>query len=189
MDMKLLVPALGMHNVYNALAGVAVARLLHMSEKEIESGLLGFSGERMRMNIEEKNGIKFINDSYNAAPASIRAALDVLCDIGRDSRKWAVLGDMLELGDWTQKAHREIGRLVSTLGIDYLVGIGSSAKWYIEGAKEIKTGNTITMPFTTIKGAKPYIQALMQKGDVILFKGSRLMKLDELVLELLREDL
>ncbi len=184
-DMDLFVPAPGMHNVHNALAGIAIAQQLHMNKEEIETGLLCFSGERMRLSIEEKDGIKFINDSYNAAPSSIKAAIDVLCDIGRGMRKWAVLGDMLELGDWTQEAHKEIGRMVATLGIDYLVGIGDFAQWYIQGANESANSKTITVLFENIAQAKPYIQALMQKGDALLFKGSRRMKLDILVQELI----
>ncbi len=184
-DLDLFVPAPGMHNVHNALAGIAIAQQLHMSKDEIEAGLLCFSSERMRLSIEEKNGIKFINDSYNAAPSSVKAAIDVLCDIGKGMRKWAVLGDMLELGEWTEEAHREIGRLVSTLEIDYLVGVGDYAKWYIQGANENADSKTITMLVENIAQAKPYIKALMQQGDVLLFKGSRRMKLDILVQELL----
>ncbi len=184
-EMSLFVPAPGMHNVHNALAGIAAAQVLGMSEQEIETGLLSFSGERMRLSIVDKAGIKFINDSYNAAPSSIKAALDVLCDIGRDMRKWAVLGDMMELGDWTEEAHRDIGKYVSSLGIDYLVGIGSYAKWYIQGAEEGHPMRTITKLFETTEQAKPYIETLMQKGDALLFKGSRKMKLDLLIQELI----
>lgn len=184
-DMELFIPAPGIHNVYNALAGIAVAQTLNLSEMEIEKGLLNFSSSRLRMSIEVKNGIKFINDSYNAAPSSMKAALDVLCEVGSGMRKWAVLGDMLELGDWTEEAHKEIGRLVSQLCIDYLVGIGSFARWYIEGAEENKDNKTIPILFASISDAKPYIKTLMQKGDVLLFKGSRRMNLDVLVQELL----
>lgn len=184
-EMSLFAPAPGMHNVHNALAGIAVAETLGMSDKEIETGLLSFSGERMRLSIVDKDGVKFINDSYNAAPSSMKAALDVLSDIGKDMRKWAILGDMMELGDWTEKAHRDIGKYVSDLGIDYLIGIGSYARWYIEGANEDLHTRTTTMLFGTIEDAKPYIETLIQKGDILLFKGSRKMKLDLLVQELI----
>ena len=183
--MDLFIPAPGIHNVHNALSAIAVAQTLNMTDQEIKEGLLKFSSSRLRMNIEEKDGIKFINDSYNAAPSSVRAALSVLCDIGRGKRKWAVLGDMLELGEWTEEAHKEIGRLVSAMSIDYLVGIGSFARWYIKGAEENEDNTTCTALFGSISEAKPYIKTLMQKGDVLLFKGSRSMKLDVLVQELL----
>ncbi len=184
-EMELFIPAPGIHNVYNALAGIAVAQTLNLSEAEIREGLMSFSSSRLRMNIEVKNGIKFINDSYNAAPSSMKAALDVLCEIGKGKRKWAVLGDMLELGEWAEEAHKEIGRLVSRMSIDYLVGIGSLARWYIKGAEENKGNKTTPILFASISDAKPYIKTLMQEGDVLLFKGSRRMNLDILVQELL----
>lgn len=188
-DMQLFIPAPGIHNVHNALAGIAVAECLNMSESEIREGLSGFSGEQMRLCIEEKNGIKIINDSYNAAPSSMKAAIDVLCDISAHRRRWVILGDMLELGDWAEEAHKKIGRLVSKLGIEYMVGIGSLAKWYIEGANEAPANRTITKLFSTAAEARPYINALTQKGDVLLIKGSRMIKLDVLANELLSEEL
>ena len=188
-DMKLFIPAPGIHNVHNALAGISVAEALNMNENEIRKGLENFSGEKMRLSIEEKDGIKFINDSYNAAPASMTAAIDVLCEIAGERRKWVVIGDMLELGDWAQEAHRKIGRLVSKSGIEYMVAIGSLAKWYVEGANENPDTRTITKLFASASEAKPYIKTLVQKGDVLLFKGSRLIKLDGLLQELLSEEL
>ncbi|MGI6085984.1 MAG: UDP-N-acetylmuramoyl-tripeptide--D-alanyl-D-alanine ligase [Acetivibrionales bacterium] len=188
-DMSLTIPAPGIHNVHNALAGIAVAEILNMNESEIRKGLESFSGGRLRLIIEEKDGIKFINDSYNAAPDSMTAAIDVLCEIAGEKRKWAVLGDMLELGDWAEEAHKKIGRLVSKSGIEYMVAIGSLAKWYVHGANEDPSSKTITRLFQTAKEARPYIQTLVQKGDVLLFKGSRMIKLDILVEELLSEEL
>ena len=188
-DMKLFIPAPGIHNVHNALAGIAVAEVLNMNETEIREGLENYTGEQMRLSIVEKDGIKFINDSYNAAPASMTAAINVLCEIAGESRKWAVLGDMLELGDWAKEAHKKIGRLVSKSGIEYMVAIGSLAKWYVEGANENPGSITVTKLFASPQEAKPYIKTLVQKGDVLLFKGSRMLKLDLLVQELLSEEL
>jgi UDP-N-acetylmuramoyl-tripeptide--D-alanyl-D-alanine ligase len=188
-DMELFIPAPGIHNVQNALAGIAVAECLNMSEKEIKEGLSCYTGEQMRLCISEKEGIKIINDTYNAAPSSVKAAIDVLCDISSHRRRWVILGDMLELGEWAEEAHKKIGRLVSKLGIEYMVGIGSLAKWYIEGANEDPASRTITQLFSSAAEAKPYIKALIQKGDVLLIKGSRMMKLDVLAKELLSEGL
>ncbi len=188
-DIELFIPAPGIHNVHNALAGIAVAESLNMSESDIRKGLENFSGEKMRLCIEEKDGIKFINDSYNAAPSSMTAALDVLCEIAGERRKWAVIGDMLELGDWATEAHRKIGRLVSKSGIEYMVAIGSLAKWYVEGANEDPATKTITKLFATALEAKSYIKTLVQKGDVLLFKGSRMIKMDVMLQELLSEEL
>lgn len=187
-DIEYFIPAPGIHNVHNALAGIAVARTLGMNESEIREGMAAFTGEKLRLSIEEKDGIKFINDSYNAAPSSMKAALYVLNDIGKGRRKWAVLGDMLELGAYSEDAHREIGRLVSTLGIDYLVAVGKDARWYIKGIEENQDNKTTAILFDSIDEAKQYIQTLMQKDDVILFKGSRMMKLDVLVQKLMGKE-
>jgi len=188
-DMELFIPAPGIHNVQNALAGIAVAECLNMSEKEIREGISCYTGEKLRMCISEKDGVKIIDDTYNAAPSSMKAAIDVLCDISANRRRWAILGDMLELGEWAEEAHKKIGRLVSKLGIEYMVGIGSLAKWYIEGVNEDPSGRTVTKLFSTAAEAKPYIKALIQKGDVLLIKGSRMMKLDVLAKELISEGL
>lgn len=187
-DIEYFIPAPGIHNVHNALAGIAVARTLGMNESEIREGMAAFTGEKLRLSIEEKDGIKFINDSYNAAPSSMKAALYVLNDIGKGRRKWAVLGDMLELGAYSEDAHREIGRLVSTLGIDYLVAVGKDARWYIKGIEENQDNKTTAILFDSIDDAKQYIQTLMQKDDVLLFKGSRMMKLDVLVQKLMGKE-
>ena len=121
---RYFVPAPGIHNVQNALAAVSTALVLGFDDEAIEKGLLRYSGDRMRMNITEADGIKVINDAYNAAPDSVSSAIRVLCEIGTNRRKWAVLGDMLELGDWAEDAHRQIGMQAAEAGIDYLVAVG-----------------------------------------------------------------
>ena len=149
---RYFVPAPGIHNVQNALAAISTALVLGFDDETIEKGVLEYSGDRMRMNITETDGIKVINDAYNAAPASVSSALRVLCEIGANRRKWAVLGDMLELGDWAEDAHREIGMQVAEAGIDYLVGVGDLARWYVEGASTMacrwKTPGCSRMPMT-----------------------------------------
>lgn len=180
-EYPLFVPTPGMHSVLNALAAISVAFVLGLNRETVTKGLASYAGDKMRMNIKEINGIKVINDSYNAAPASIGSALGVLAEIGANKRKWAVLGDMLELGDWTETAHREIGKQVAELGIEYLVAVGDYSHWYAEGARDHG------MPFERIRlfeqspDAKAYLEEQIKSGDVILFKGSRKMKLDVLI--------
>ena len=180
-DVPLFVPAPGMHNVHNALAAVAVARILKMKEDRIREGLAAYTGERLRMCIEDYDGIKVINDCYNAAPNSTQAALEVLKDIGRDHRKWAVLGDMLELGDWSEQAHLEIGKLTALIEADYLVAVGCYASWYIRGAELEKTDGLEKVLFEKASDAADYIRSHAREGDVMLFKGSRRMQLDVLI--------
>ena len=92
------VPLLGRHAAANALAAVAVARRLGVPEDAIVAGLAEASGPEMRLDLSEINGVKILNDAYNANPASVAAALETLRDLPHDGRKIAVLGDMLELG-------------------------------------------------------------------------------------------
>jgi len=175
---RFFVPAPGIHNVQNALAAISVAMTLEFDCETIEKGLLSYTGDRMRMNILDIDGIKVINDAYNAAPASVSSALRVLSEIGANRRKWAVLGDMLELGAWTEDAHREIGMQVAESGIDYLVGIGNLARWYVEGASDHGMPLEKTRLFENAEDAQNFISQNIAKGDVILFKGSRKMNLD-----------
>lgn len=175
---RFFVPAPGVHNVQNALAAITVALKLDLDCETIEKGLLSYSGDRLRMNILDIDGIKVINDAYNAAPASISSALKVLTEIGANRRKWAVLGDMLELGEWAEDAHREIGMQVAEAGIDYLVAVGNYARWYVEGASDHGMPLEHTRLFQNAEDAKSYLKQKLDKGDVILFKGSRKMNLD-----------
>lgn len=177
---RYFVPAPGIHNVQNALAAIATAMVLGLDEEAVEKGLISYSGDRMRMNIMDVDGIKVINDAYNAAPASVGSALKVLCEIGSDRRKWAVLGDMLELGDWAEQAHRDIGIQVAESGIDFLIGIGELARWYVEGALDHGMPMENARLFQNADDAQAYISQRISKGDVILFKGSRKMQLDVL---------
>lgn len=181
---RFFVPAPGIHNVQNALAAISTALTLNFDDETIEKGLLSYSGDRMRMNIIETDGVKVINDAYNAAPASVSSALKVLSEIGANKRKWAVLGDMLELGDWAEDAHREIGMQVAESGIDYLVGIGDLARWYVEGALDHGMPLENTRLFQNAEDVKSYLRQKIVKGDVILFKGSRRMNLDVLATKL-----
>mgnify|MGYP000907684964 CR=1 FL=1 len=177
---RYFVPAPGIHNVQNALAAISAALVLDFDDETIERGLLSYTGDRMRMNITEVDGIKVINDAYNAAPASVSSAIRVLCEIGAGRRKWAVLGDMLELGDWAEEAHREIGMQVAEAGIDYLVAVGDLARWYVEGALDHGMPLENTRLFQDADDARAFISQKIAKGDVILFKGSRKMNLDVL---------
>jgi UDP-N-acetylmuramoyl-tripeptide--D-alanyl-D-alanine ligase len=183
-----LIPAPGMHSVRNALAAISVAHTLGMDPARIARGLKSYEGDRLRMNISLLKGIKVINDSYNAAPASVASALDVLAEIGANHRTWAILGDMLELGDWTEQAHREAGKRVAALGIDYLVAVGEYARWYAEGAREHGMPPERIRRFDKGEHAEGYLFQNMKSGDVMLFKGSRRMKLDALIESLFGKD-
>lgn len=163
----------GIHNVYNALAAIAVADVLGLNYQEMLDGILNFNPGSMRMNIVDKNGVKFIVDCYNANPDSMKVALDVLNKF--DGRKIAILGDMFELGDFSEKFHREVGKYLIEKS-DVLIAVGEYAKYYFEEAKE----KIETYYFNNKLEALDHLKNYIKNGDVLLFKASRGMKLEEI---------
>jgi UDP-N-acetylmuramoyl-tripeptide--D-alanyl-D-alanine ligase len=180
-DVDIALPAPGIHNVSNALAAIACGLELNVSNENIKKGLANYSQEKMRLNIVKYKGIKIINDSYNSAPSSAEASLSVLREVAGGNRSIAVLGDMLELGDYARKSHRQIGATVVREHISHLVAVGSLAKDYVQGALEAGMDEENTRYFKEAKQAISYLKSFLKPGDVVLFKGSRGMKLDSLI--------
>ncbi|MBN1290923.1 MAG: UDP-N-acetylmuramoyl-tripeptide--D-alanyl-D-alanine ligase [Candidatus Latescibacteria bacterium] len=178
---KLNVP--GSHNVYNALAAYAVASILGVDKMNIAMQLENITASSMRMERIERDGILFINDSYNANPLSMKAAADVLRNMENVSggRKIAVLGDMLELGEGSEKAHREIGRLFGSLGINMLCFVGKSADFYAEGAWESGMHPDDVIIYDHVDDAVEFIENVKCPGDIILVKGSRALGMEKVV--------
>ncbi|MGQ9558849.1 MAG: UDP-N-acetylmuramoyl-tripeptide--D-alanyl-D-alanine ligase [Desulfurispora sp.] len=177
------IPLPGLHQVVNALAAVAVAGLLGLSPEEIQAGLARASLSAMRQEIVEKSGIKFINDAYNANPASMRAALEALPLYSGGRRRVAVLGDMLELGAFSEAAHREIGRLAAQCGLDRLVAVGQAVAHLAEAAVQAGLPAARVVHFPSLEAACAHLTGLLKAGDCVLLKGSRGMRLER-VLEL-----
>jgi len=181
-DVDIALPAPGIHNVSNALAAVACGLELNVSNENIKKGLANYSQEKMRLNIVKyKNGIKIINDSYNSAPSSAEASLSVLREVAGDKRSIAVLGDMLELGDYSREAHRQIGATVVREHINHLVAVGNLARDFVQGALEAGMDEKNTRYFIEPKQAISYLKDFLEPQDVVLFKGSRGMKLDSVI--------
>jgi len=185
-DYTVHIPTPGVHNVYNALAAVAAGHELGVPMEDIIEGIAIFSPEKMRLNIINANGIKVLNDAYNASPQSVKAALSVLEEI-EGSRKIAVLGDMLELGEWSQSSHTEIGRFAADLHLDYIVTVGPEAVNIVKGATESGFSSERAVSFENNADALNYLLGILQKGDVVLVKGSRGMKMEEIVNSLTAE--
>jgi len=180
-DVDIALPAPGIHNVSNALAAIACGLELNVSNENIKKGLANYSQEKMRLNIVKFNGIKVINDSYNSAPASAEASLSVLREVAGDRRSIAVLGDMLELGDYAREAHRQIGATVVREHINNLVAVGDLAKDFVQGALEAGMDEENTRYFKESGEAASFLKNFLEPGDVVLFKGSRGMRLDSLI--------
>jgi murE/murF fusion protein len=182
-DVVVRLKTLGRHQIYNALQAAAVGYYLGMDLDEIRLGLESAELPAMRMQPVEVNGIRYVNDCYNANLISMRAALQMMQDTPVAGRKIAVLGDMLELGPWALQAHEEIGRLAADCGLAYLVTVGQSAEW-IAGAA-IGAGMDRSRVFAVANAAQAAatLRSVVGTGDFVLLKASRGMKLEKLLEE------
>lgn len=168
--MDIHLPVIGQHNVYNALAAIAVGRILGLSEHQLQKGLADYHGMPMRQELLHIGEYTFINDAYNANPASMSESLKALSLLTR-GRKIAVLGGMLELGSWAEKEHEKIGEEAAALGIDALITMGDLAAHIARAAKE----HGLTAAYVTANHdeAAARLKEIIQPGDTVLLKGSR----------------
>ncbi|MEW6448398.1 MAG: UDP-N-acetylmuramoyl-tripeptide--D-alanyl-D-alanine ligase [Bacillota bacterium] len=174
------IPVPGFHNAVNALAAVAVAREMGLSADEIREGLRRVKLSAMRLEIRKCGSLTVINDSYNANPASMRAALAVLQEVARGRRRVAVLGDMLELGERTVVAHREIGEAAAG-SADFIVAVGELAKEIAAGA--LASGLPVEKVTTCPDAAKAaeFLREMSIGEAVVLVKASRCIHLETVV--------
>lgn len=187
-DVEIVLSAPGIHQVSNALAAIACGIELGVSNENIRKGLACYSHEKMRLDIVSIKGVKVINDTYNAAPSSMRAALSVLREVAGEKRSIAVLGDMYELGSLAGEAHREVGRAVAGERINFLVAVGELAGDYCTGAVEAGMDEKAVSYYTNAGEAVRHLKSIICPGDVVLFKGSRGMYMDRLMKEVFDPD-
>ena len=183
-------PLLGRHNIYNALAAAAAAFAMGIELDLIEKGLSSFKPLDLHMQFSNfYNGIKIINDSYNASPLSVKSALETLAEVAQKNRKIAILGDMLELGEKADFYHREIGKEVAKLSIDTLITVGQGGKIIAQSSKEEGMAEERIFSFekNEKKNLSKNLLSLAKPGDFILLKGSREMKMEE-ILEFLQKE-
>jgi len=177
------VPALGEHNVMNALAALAAGFKLGMNEQDMVRGLAQFASSGMRMTIEQVGPYQVINDAYNASPLSMASALRTLMSQTK-GRTVAVLGDMFELGAISEEAHREVGRIAAQLGVNLLVTVGTLGRIIADGARE--QGHEAVFSCQNHAEAIQVLHDKLAVGDVILIKGSRGMKMEQLISQLVK---
>lgn len=175
---KITIPTVGIHNVYDALTAFAVGMEYGISPEKIAEGLLGYTPSGMRQRIKETGGITVIEDCYNASPDSQRAGLNSLCKIAK-GRKIAVLGDMLELGDYSETAHRNVGEYVAECKVDMLFTYGKQSEFMSDSAR--KSGLESVFAFTDKAELIKSLLDEIKVGDTLLFKASRGMKLEEII--------
>ncbi len=183
MDREIKIPALGEHMVYPALIAAAVGERFGLTPDQIERGIGQFVPTRMRMNILHRgSGITILDDTYNANPQSMRAAVSVLAD-SQSSCKVAILGDMLELGPFAPALHAGVGEYLGEAGIDCLVAVGELAEHIAQGARE--SGVPLVIQCQDREEAKTVLSQVVRPDCTVLVKASRGMKLEEITARLL----
>lgn len=164
-------PVPGLHMIQNALLAVAAGRAFGLSLEEGAAGLAAAPLTKARLQIKEIHGVQFIDDSYNANPDSMKAALRTLVELDADGKRIAVLGEMRELGPETERAHREVGEEAAALGIDQLIAIGEMGKVIARAAEKAGLEKSAAVASTT--QAAELLGEIATPGDLVLVKGSR----------------
>ena len=178
----------GRHNALNALMAAAVGRALGLSEEAIAEGLRRVRPAGMRLEtVVAENGMRILNDAYNASPTSVRAAIDWLVDLEPDKKKWVLLGDMAELGAEEERYHREIGRYAVEKGVRRVYTFGDRGRWIAEGAqepaKEIRVEH-----FSSLEDAAKTLREQGNEGVMLLVKASRMVRLERVVQDLTKRE-
>ncbi len=175
-EFSVTLPVPGEHNVLNALLAAAVGIAFEIPSALIAEALSDFSMTKMRMDIIRAERLTIINDCYNAAPDSVRAALGVLGKY--DQRKVAILGDIKALGEFSYQAHKDLGLDVVKNGIDVLVTIGEQAANIAQGANECGMDSVNIFSVMSVEEAQAELQNIIKTNDVVLVKASRAMALE-----------
>lgn len=172
------IPTVGIHNVYNALAAMAVGYVTGVDSAAAASALANYVPAGMRQNLVQVGGVQVIEDCYNASPDSMRAALQTLGKLPVH-RRYAVLGAMLELGHYAKEAHTQVGKMAAENGIDGVLAYGADAAYIVEAAKQAGLENARL--FDTKEALAQSLAQQVQPGDGVLFKGSRGMHLEDVM--------
>ena len=188
---RITIPVPGNHNVHNAAAATAICHGCGVDKDAIIRGLGHYTKVDKRMQfMEMPGGLQVLDDSYNANPSSMEAALRTVASFGdKNCRRVAALGDMLELGCEAEERHKEIGRLLATLGYDMVAVTGEYGEQYLAGAREAGMGSDQMMRFARTPAMADWLYHLLiagrlGEGDWLLVKGSRGMRMEKLLFEL-----
>jgi UDP-N-acetylmuramyl pentapeptide synthase len=165
--------------VQNALLAVAAGRAFGLSIEECGAGLAAASLTKARLQIKQIGGVHFLDDSYNANPDSMKAALRTLIELDAEGKRIAVLGEMRELGAESERGHREIGETAASLAVDQLITIGDMAGRIAEGARAAGLKNVSSVSST--REAADLLGEIAAPGDLVLIKGSRAAKTEDVI--------
>jgi UDP-N-acetylmuramoyl-tripeptide--D-alanyl-D-alanine ligase len=182
-DTKIQLQIPGKHNLLSAVLGAAIGYDFGISSTEIKSGLETVKPISQRMEYFSQDNILFINDTYNSNPDSLRAAIDFLSElpIQNESKRFLVIGDMLELGELSEKLHQQIGEYLLDKSIDIVFGFGEKTRSVCEMLAENRPKEIHSEWFETYQQIAAAIDVKVKPGDVILLKGSRGMALENVL--------
>ena len=172
---------LGKHNIYNAMAAIAICNAVGIGMRSICDKFIDFKLPPMRMEKQVYGDIVVINDGYNSNPSSMSAALEEFSQLTTPGRKILVCGDMLEMGNYAESLHREIGAKVAKADIDALWTVGSFSRFVAEEAIANGMPEERIRSCETSEEISSFVASQLKKGDTVLIKGSRGMKLENVV--------
>jgi UDP-N-acetylmuramoyl-tripeptide--D-alanyl-D-alanine ligase len=172
-------PVPGIHMVQNAILAVAAGRAFGLSLEDCAAGLASTPLTKARLQIKEINGIQFIDDSYNANPDSMKAALRTLVELDADGRRIAVLGEMGELGEESERGHREVGEAAAAFGVDELIAVGATGAAIARAAGKAGLKNSVGVE-SAVEAAE-LLGETASPGDLILVKGSRSARMERVL--------
>ena len=172
-------PVAGLHMVQNALLAVAAGRAFGLSIEECAAGLAAAPLTKARLQIKEIGGVHFLDDSYNANPDSMKAALRTLVELDTEGKRIAVLGEMRELGAQCERGHREVGETAATLGVDQVITIGDTAKLIAQSARAAGLDKVCSVHST--REAADLLAEIVEPGDLVLIKGSRVARTEDVI--------
>src|SRR6266536_3218949 len=172
-------PVPGLHMVQNALLAIAAGRVFGLSLEDCAAGLVAAPLTKARLQIKEIHGVQFLDDSYNANPDSMKAALRTLVELDADGQRIAVLGEMRELGSESEHGHREVGETAAALKVDHLITIGNVAATIAQAAEHAGLEKCVAVQSTA--EAAELLSGIVAPGDLVLIKGSRATRTEDVI--------
>lgn len=179
----IVINAMGNHNILNSLAAIKVAQIYGLSTEDIKKGILNYNNYSRRMEKINLDNILIIDDTYNASPSSTKSGLISINEI-QNKRRIAVLADILELGNYSKDLHQDLGEFFENVDFEIIIAYGQDIKYLIESAKKFVKNIYYC---NSAEEAEKVLRRVMKENDVIYFKGSNAMKVNQIIENLKRD--